>query len=464
MRSLRRAVLIATVLLVWGSVVQAAERPIGQRTPEVRVFSPTGSLQHSFLAYDESYRGGVRVALGDVDGDGLPEIVTAPGPDHTPEIRIFSLDGTVIRSFQAYGSGFRGGVNLSVADLTGDGRAEIITAPSIGGGPEVRVYTGDGRKLAAFFAYERGFRGGVNVTAGTFGLHGEPLIVTAAGYGGNHVRGFTPSGKFAGINIRPFPGTTHGSSLTAIPRDGRYQLAVVPQRSANPLVLVYDLSRSNSPTKTFRGFRSTFEGGAAIASANLDGTGEPELVLGSGPGGQPTIRTFTVRGARLKEFLAYDAAFEGGVSVAASPDHIAVGPGSVIPDGRTDLYKYIEIDLSDQTLQYFQNGRRLKKNQVSTGKWTTPTPIGSFAIKNKILVAYSKPYDLYMDWWMAFTPDGSYGLHALPYWMNKDGSKRYEGERSIGHPASHGCIRQTLKEAEALFRWADIGTPVFVKR
>jgi lipoprotein-anchoring transpeptidase ErfK/SrfK len=69
-----------------------------------------------------------------------------------------------------------------------------------------------------------------------------------------------------------------------------------------------------------------------------------------------------------------------------------------------------------------------------------------------------------MEWWMAFTPDGANGLHALPYWLQADGSKRYEGERDLGIPASHGCIRQSYAEAKSLFHWADIGTTVIVHR
>ena len=41
---------------------------------------PTGALQFSFFAYDPSFTGGVRVALGDVNGDGVNDIITAAGP------------------------------------------------------------------------------------------------------------------------------------------------------------------------------------------------------------------------------------------------------------------------------------------------------------------------------------------------------------------------------------------------
>jgi lipoprotein-anchoring transpeptidase ErfK/SrfK len=122
------------------------------------------------------------------------------------------------------------------------------------------------------------------------------------------------------------------------------------------------------------------------------------------------------------------------------------------------------VDLSDQTLTMYKNNQPISTRRVSTGKWSTPTPIGTYKTRSKAAVAYSKPYKLYMEWWMAFTPDGKYGLHSLPYWKLKNGGKLYEGAAHIGTPVSHGCIRQTLVEAKSLYDWAPIGTPVIIQK
>ncbi len=84
-------------------------------TPQVSVFdAATAALQYSFLGYDVSFAGGVRVAAGDVDGDGTADIVTGTGPGGGPHVKVF--DGSTnaeIRSFFAFDPGFTGGIYVA---------------------------------------------------------------------------------------------------------------------------------------------------------------------------------------------------------------------------------------------------------------------------------------------------------------------------------------------------------------
>jgi len=85
------------------------------------------------------------VALGDVDGDGLREIVTGAGRGGGPHVRIFKTDGALWGgSFFAYDSSERGGVNVAVGDVDADGRQEIVAGSGRGSIPRVRVYDGRG--------------------------------------------------------------------------------------------------------------------------------------------------------------------------------------------------------------------------------------------------------------------------------------------------------------------------------
>src|SRR5262249_41885068 len=78
--------------------------------PRIQINRPDGSRVTQFEVYGASFRGGVQVATGDVNGDQILEIFCAPGASGAPVIR--SYDGltlTSLRSIQVYDRRFTGG-------------------------------------------------------------------------------------------------------------------------------------------------------------------------------------------------------------------------------------------------------------------------------------------------------------------------------------------------------------------
>lgn len=164
----------------------------------VSIYNDDGSLHTTFFPYTEAFDRGVNIAVGDLENDGTVEIVTGTENGGGPHIRIFNRDGLLINpGFFAYDTAFRGGVNVAIGDLNGDNINEIIAGAGVDGGPHVRVFNKNGKVInPGFFAYDTAFRGGVNVAVADLDQDGIDDIVTGPGEGGGpHVRVFDRDGR-----------------------------------------------------------------------------------------------------------------------------------------------------------------------------------------------------------------------------------------------------------------------------
>ncbi|MDZ7799024.1 MAG: VCBS repeat-containing protein [Patescibacteria group bacterium] len=156
-------------------------------TPHVRVFEGDSTFINHFFAFPTAFRGGVNVTLGDYDGDGSKDIVTSPASSGGPQYRVFNSEGGLLTSGFAYNENWRLGMKTEVGDVDGDGEIEIITAPS-NGGPHVKVFNSDGLE-SQFMAYNSTFRGGLELAVSDIDADGTADIVTVPmGQGGPHVK------------------------------------------------------------------------------------------------------------------------------------------------------------------------------------------------------------------------------------------------------------------------------------
>src|SRR5207248_337231 len=103
--------------------------------PDIHVYDgKTGQLARQFFAFDPNFTGGVYVAAGDVNRDGYADVIVGADAGGGPSVSVFSgKDGSRLLGFFAFDPNFTGGVRVASGDVTGDGFADIITGAGPGG-------------------------------------------------------------------------------------------------------------------------------------------------------------------------------------------------------------------------------------------------------------------------------------------------------------------------------------------
>jgi glycosyltransferase involved in cell wall biosynthesis len=94
--------------------------------PHVKIFNRNGTLLKEWFAYKSNFRGGVYAICGQIDESGENRIVTGTGPTGGPHVKIFDQNGTMLKEWFAYGLDKRDGVKIALTDLDGNGIKEII--------------------------------------------------------------------------------------------------------------------------------------------------------------------------------------------------------------------------------------------------------------------------------------------------------------------------------------------------
>ena len=131
-----------------------------------------------FYPFGKNYTGGYSLAIGDVDGDGFQELVVGRGGDKT-QLYIYDRNLKLKKEFTPFESNFKGGINVATGDLDGNKTDEIIVGRGDGGKPEVKVFDITGKLLyQSFTAYSSLTNPGIDVKALDVDFDGKDDIVT----------------------------------------------------------------------------------------------------------------------------------------------------------------------------------------------------------------------------------------------------------------------------------------------
>ncbi len=206
------------------------ETIVGEKN-KIKIYQGDDSLFKIFYPFGEKYSGEIDFAVGNVIGDSQLEMVVGAGRGLSPQVKIFASDGKELNAgFLAYDKNFTGGVKVTVGDLNNDSYGEIITGTGFGGGPQVRIFSGQGKLFdPGFFAYDKKFRGGVNVATGDLNNDGKDEIITGAGIGGgSHVRIYDNKGRLVDPGFFAFDEQKReGVKVSAADVDGDGRVEIV---------------------------------------------------------------------------------------------------------------------------------------------------------------------------------------------------------------------------------------------
>ncbi len=284
----------------------------------------------SFFAYAPSFKGGVRVAIGDVNGDGSPDIITGAGAGGGPQVDVYNVNNStgavsLQTSFFAFDEPFfAGGVYVAAGDTNDDGFDDVVVGAGAGGGPRVQVYAGSATGLVTsstlndFFAYSLAFTGGVVVAAGDRNADGDSEVITApASNGGFNIKSFDVNGNGNSPtlvdNFFAFNDTTSvgGLSLAVGFFDFTNIADLVVGTTNSAFGVFLDSDTSGIATVPFAGFTGAIRAGVAE-----DSFGQEYAVALAGPTGGPRISVFSVGATSLTEtdnLFVMNTSFKGGL-------------------------------------------------------------------------------------------------------------------------------------------------------
>ena len=267
----------------------------------VTLFNADGSVRGTVAPFtrDESPFE-VRVAVADVTGDGVPDLIAGTAAGAPAAVRVLDgATGKTVYSLSVF-EGFRGGVFVAAGDLNGDGKAEFVVTPDQNGGPRVLVFDGaTGRQLASFLGIQDdNFRGGARVAVGDLNADGVADLLVSAGFGGGpRVAGFDGTSVVGGKEPKKLfadfflfaPDLRDGAYVTVGDVDGDGYGDVIggagPGGAPHVLALSgYDLVTTGTltPVASFFAGPIGLRGGVRVAAKDFDGDSRAELLAGSG--------------------------------------------------------------------------------------------------------------------------------------------------------------------------------------
>jgi lipoprotein-anchoring transpeptidase ErfK/SrfK len=402
-----------------------------------------------FTIESENNQGGMSIAAGDLGTDGTPEIIIGSGLGQKPYVKVLRQDGSMIGKFLAYEEDMWSGIHVAVCDLTGDGINEIVTSAGPGGGPHIRIFSNMGKLIDGgnFMAYSEKFQGGVNLACGKLNSETKASLVTLPETtGGPHVRVWNISNKKINLE-KEFFAFDKKNKNGLVGTISNKKLFLGEQKNKKPTFKTYVIHNEEKLLDEKQieinstGINSLFVKNNELHFSSTTNRFIQNVVTGKVQNLNTTFDTIATNLSSNNN--------------EANKTLIAQSKPSLSSD--TPIKKII-VNTSEQRLYAYENGLIKNTFLVSSSLKDGITPIGNHKILAKLPVVHyawfygsGSPdnYDLgWVPFNLRFYPH--IYIHYAP-WHN-----------NFGHRMSHGCVNVSLENMKWIYGWADVGTEVQV--
>ncbi len=342
--------------------------PYSDGNPQVRIFNDSGNNLSNWFALTQ-VTGAYSITQADLDGDADNEIIVASGEGNGGLLAVYDQDGNELVSKSPYGEDYTGGISVYHADVTGNGKENLITV-SLEGVPQMKLYkytnAGKLKKLHAITPYKN-YTGGIDVAVGDItGDSKADIAVTTKEYSGKKVKLYkiTQSKRFHKVATKFLP-ASYSASAVGIGEFGsanrlRLIVLVTDVRGMEDALFVYKLSTKNKLKQQRRtwiseGFSDTVD----IHVADVDNSYSDELVLFSSTNSWISLYNITKSGKAklwLQEY-PFGKSYSSGIGV-----------GEIDSNNDWDS-ELVTSQLSDESRVRVWNYRSKKKELKQLFSW-----------------------------------------------------------------------------------------------
>lgn len=252
--------------------------------PHVRIFNRSGEVMHEFFSFHPEFHGGTDIACGNLDQDRYREIAVSQKSHGQAWVKVYKIKNNqeyLISQFLAYNENFEGGAHVAIGDITGDGVDEILTGAGVGGGPHVLSFNKDGNpKGINFFPFPEDYRGGVDVAvANVTGDKKEEIILAANKFATSRIKIYRNNNEIISNFVAYAEAYQGGVNISAgdYDNDGLSEIITAPNCNGSPFIRILDLN-GNPIVNSYQVYDDEFRGGFNAIIANTDKDKSVEIV------------------------------------------------------------------------------------------------------------------------------------------------------------------------------------------